>query len=93
MNKLQPPPPPARRPLPPPPLSDYSTAGVKDSAWASSDFLLGAGMVIIQRRTHLVVVVHDTQQQDWFFPQGRKNIGESLEQAAIREAYEEVNFI
>jgi len=93
MNKLQPPPTPVRRPPPPPPLSDYSTAGVKDSAWASSDFLLGAGMVIIQRRTHLVVVVHDTQQQNWFFPRGRKNIGESLEQAAIREAYEEVNFI
>ena len=93
MNKLQPPSPPAQQLLPPPPLSDYSTAGVKNSAWASSDFLLGAGMVIIQRRTHLVVVVHDTQQQDWFFLWERKNIGESLEQAAIREAYEEMNFI
>jgi 8-oxo-dGTP pyrophosphatase MutT (NUDIX family) len=50
-------------------------------------------MVIIQHQTHLVVVVHNTQKQDWFFPQGRKNIGESLEQAALREAYEEVNFI
>ena len=50
-------------------------------------------MVIVQRRTHLIVVVHDTEQQNWFFPRGRKNIGESLEQAAIREAYEEVKFI
>jgi ADP-ribose pyrophosphatase YjhB (NUDIX family) len=50
-------------------------------------------MVIIQSQTHLVVVVHDTQKKNWFFPRGRKNIGESLEQAAIREAYEEVNFI
>ena len=64
---------------------------MKDSAWASSDFLLGAGMVIIQRRTHLVVVVHDAQKGDWFFPRGRKNMGESLEQTAIREAYEEAS--
>lgn len=93
MNRLQAPPPPTPRSPSPPPLSNYSTHGVNDSAWASSDFLLGAGMVIIQRNTHLVVVVYDTQRKDWFFPQGRKNIGEALEQTALREAYEEVSVI
>lgn len=80
----------ARRP-PPPPLTRYSTTGVADSAWSSLDFILGAGMVIIQENTHKIVVVFETQKKYWFFPRGRKDVGESLEKAALREAYEEVH--
>lgn len=49
-------------------------------------------MVIIQEETQKVVVIYDTKRKIWFLPKGRKDIGESLEQAALREAYEEVNF-
>jgi len=49
-------------------------------------------MVIIQRNTHKVVVLFDTQKRRWFFPRGRKDIGESLEEAALREAYEESGY-
>jgi hypothetical protein len=71
-------------------LSEYSTPAVPDSAWCSENFLLGAGMVIFQRSTHKVVILYETQAKYWFFPKGRKDIGESLETTAIREAYEEV---
>ena len=54
--------------------------------------MLGAGMVLIQEHTHKIVVVYETQKKYWFFPRGRKDIGESLEQTALREAYEEVIF-
>lgn len=47
-------------------------------------------MVIIQPSTGQVVLVHDTDTKSWFFPKGRKDRGESLEQTALREAYEEV---
>lgn len=77
----------------PPPLTNYSTVGVADSAWSSLDFMLGAGMVIIQENTHRIVVVFETQKRYWFFPRGRKDIGESLEKAALREAYEEVRIL
>jgi 8-oxo-dGTP pyrophosphatase MutT (NUDIX family) len=50
----------------------------------------GAGMVIFQPSTHHVVVVEDEPSREWFLPKGRKDVGESLEQAAVREAYEEV---
>lgn len=75
---------------PPPPLSTFSSRSVADSAWASSDFMLGVGMVIIQRNTHKIVVVYEQKLGYWFFPRGRKDIGETLEDAALREAYEEV---
>ena len=52
--------------------------------------MLGAGMVLIQENTHKIVVVYETMKKYWFFPRGRKDIGESLEQTALREAYEEV---
>ena len=52
--------------------------------------MLGAGMVIIQPTTHKIVVVYETEKEYWFLPRGRKDVGESLEQAALREAHEEV---
>lgn len=74
-----------------PPLSKYSTPAVQNCAWSSLDFMLGAGMVVIQPSTRKIVVVYDTQKKYWFLPHGRKDIGESLEQTALREAYEEAS--
>ena len=54
----------------------------------SENFMLGAGAVIIQPSSGKVVVVQDGDS--WFLPKGRKDLGESIEQAALREAYEEV---
>lgn len=47
-------------------------------------------MVIIQPETERVVLIYDTHDKVWFLPKGRKDVGESLEEAALREAYEEV---
>ncbi|KAF8900424.1 hypothetical protein CPB84DRAFT_1815380 [Gymnopilus junonius] len=73
-------------------FSEYSTPGVENSAWSSHDFMLGAGMVLIQRNTHKIVMVYETKEKYWFFPRGRKDVGESLEQTALREAYEESGY-
>jgi len=54
--------------------------------------MLGAGMVIIQPSTQKIVVVYETEKKFWFLPRGRKDVGESLEQAALREAYEETGY-
>lgn len=47
-------------------------------------------MVIIQPETEKIVMIKDTKLKIWFLPKGRKDVGESLEQTALREAYEEV---
>jgi 8-oxo-dGTP pyrophosphatase MutT (NUDIX family) len=54
----------------------------------SENFMLGAGAVIIQPSSGKVVIIQDGDS--WFLPKGRKDLGESIEQAALREAYEEV---
>ncbi|KAH9920833.1 uncharacterized protein BXZ73DRAFT_2616, partial [Epithele typhae] len=77
-------------------LSDLSTVPVPNSFWCAEDFVLGAGMVIIQPSTGKVVILREQRLDDrgkvfdiWFFPKGRKDVGETLEQAALREGHEE----
>ncbi|KAI0262771.1 hypothetical protein BC834DRAFT_890168 [Gloeopeniophorella convolvens] len=72
--------------------SDLSTAAIPPSCFWTGDLLLAASAVIIQPATAKIVVVHDTQSDTWFLPRGRKDIGESLEQCALREAYEESGY-
>lgn len=74
-----------------PKLSQWSSPAVPDSGWCSSNILLGAGMVLIQRSTQKIVIIYESARDYWFFPRGRKDLGESLEAAALREAYEEVS--
>jgi len=49
-------------------------------------------MVVIQPSSGKVLVVNDTKRGTWFLPRGRKDIGETLEQCALREAYEESGY-
>ena len=70
--------------------SQHSTQGpFQARAFISENFMLGAGAVIIQPSSGKVVIVQDGDS--WFLPKGRKDLGESIEQAALREAYEEVS--
>ncbi|KAG7087750.1 hypothetical protein E1B28_013691 [Marasmius oreades] len=73
-------------------FSHFSTRAVPDSGWASPDFMLGAGMVVIQPATNKMVIIKDTRTKHWILPRGRKDIGESLEQTALREAFEETGY-
>ncbi|KAI0290014.1 hypothetical protein BC826DRAFT_574963 [Russula brevipes] len=72
--------------------SELSSGPIPESCFWAHDFLLGASMVIIQPSSGKVVVVNDTESKTWFIPRGRKDIGESLEQCALREAYEESGY-
>ncbi|KZT68056.1 hypothetical protein DAEQUDRAFT_728315 [Daedalea quercina L-15889] len=73
-------------------FSAYSTPSVPNSLWYCSDFMIGAGMVVLQPATGKVLLLYEPRHDYWFFPKGRKDIGESLEQAALREAYEESGY-
>ena len=69
-----------------------STHLIDPSRWASGSFQLAAGCCMLQpsedQSYAKVVVVYDTNSQRWFLPRGRKDVGETLEQAAFREGYE-----
>jgi len=73
-------------------LSSLSTGAVEPTRWSSADFLLAAGLCILQPSTGRVVLVSIGNQEGkdgrWFLPRGRKDVGESLEETALREGYE-----
>jgi hypothetical protein len=73
-------------------LSSLSTTAVQPTRWASCDFVLAAGLCILQPATGRVVLVttgdHKAKGGRWFLPRGRKDIGESLEETALREGHE-----
>jgi len=83
-------------------LSPLSTPGVPNSLWFTSDIQLAASVVIIQPSTSNYVVLSEKytlkfgnkveEREHWFLPRGRKDIGESLEQTAVREGYEESGY-
>lgn len=77
-----------------PSLSDLSSPATAQSLWHSSDFLLGAGAVIIQPSTQRVCIIEDSDHCPgaYFLPRGRKDVGESLEQTALREGFEESGY-
>ena len=59
----------------------------------ASDLVLAAGGVVWRRRDDRieVVLVHRPRYDDWTFPKGKLDAGESDEEAAVREVMEEAS--
>lgn len=59
----------------------------------SDSFVLSAGTVLIHKTQGKVCIIQSQgERQAWLLPKGRKNIGESLAEAAVRETYEETGY-
>ena len=58
---------------------------------SQTDVVQAAGGLVVRRQGGLleIVVVHRPVQQDWSFPKGKLEAGETLEVAALREVREE----
>ncbi|KAF9475373.1 hypothetical protein BDN70DRAFT_814202 [Pholiota conissans] len=70
--------------------------------YLSGNFILSAGCVLFRNRpperanastsTLEVCILHQLTKNEWLLPKGRKDRGETLEQAAVRETYEETGY-
>ncbi|KAK6338646.1 hypothetical protein TWF696_009457 [Orbilia brochopaga] len=65
----------------------------QSSLLAAPEFITGAGAVMVHRKTKRVVLVIDEREGQsvlgWFLPKGRRDVGETFEQTAVREGEEE----
>ncbi|KAH8080713.1 hypothetical protein BXZ70DRAFT_960089 [Cristinia sonorae] len=75
------------------PIGPSSSPAIPDSMFFAANFLIGAGILIIQRETGKVVVIHGSRRPEYcFLPRGRKDVGEDIQAAALREGYEESGY-
>ena len=60
----------------------------------SPNFVITAGAVLFRRSPHgvQVCILHHLTKGHWLLPKGRKDRGESVEEAALRETYEETGY-
>ena len=58
----------------------------------SDEFVLSSGTVPIDIREGLVLLLYCRPKGEYMLPKGRKNVGETVEDAAIRETFEESGF-
>ncbi|KAI0674195.1 hypothetical protein C8Q78DRAFT_576405 [Trametes maxima] len=65
------------------------------STWLSTQFLLSAGAVsflFVDGMPKKVLLVHHTAKNEWLLAKGRKDQGEELAAAALREVFEETGY-
>ena len=59
-----------------------------------SEKIVAAGAVIYKKeKDYLFAVIHRPHHDDWSFPKGKVDLGESIEEAAKREILEETGLI
>ena len=62
----------------------------------SEDFVICAGSVLFRavpdKREWQICILHSPREGVWVLPKGRKDCGESVENAALRETYEETGY-
>ena len=58
----------------------------------SNDFVLSSGTVPIDYSKHLILLLYHRPKGEYLLPKGRKNVGETLQAAAIRETTEESGY-
>ncbi|KAF9523687.1 NUDIX hydrolase domain-like protein [Crepidotus variabilis] len=64
----------------------------------AGDFVISAGCVLFRENSTTsgdgleICILHHLERDEWLLPKGRKDRGESIEQAAVRETYEETGY-
>jgi 8-oxo-dGTP pyrophosphatase MutT (NUDIX family) len=68
--------------------------------YLSGNFIISAGSILFRKRPSAepdssaleICILHHLTEDEWLLPKGRKDRGETIEQAAIRETYEETGY-
>ncbi|KAF8206561.1 NUDIX hydrolase domain-like protein [Mycena galopus ATCC 62051] len=73
-----------------------ATTGYPSTQYFSEDFVVSAGCVLFRRHDSngglQICVLHDRNTDEWMLPKGRKDCGESIQAAAVRETFEETGY-
>ncbi|CZT16009.1 related to NUDIX domain [Ramularia collo-cygni] len=63
-----------------------------NNQYSSTEFVESAGAILFHASTKQICLVHSHERNQWLLAKGRRNIGETRQQTAIRESQEETGF-
>ncbi|PSR75374.1 hypothetical protein PHLCEN_2v9132 [Hermanssonia centrifuga] len=67
------------------------------STHLAGNFVISAGSVLCRRVAETdelqICLIYQRKRKQWLLPKGRKDCGESIEAAALRETYEETGYL
>ncbi|KAJ6577154.1 NUDIX hydrolase domain-like protein [Mycena capillaripes] len=72
-----------------------ASSAYPSTQYFSSQFVVSAGCILFRRGEESgleICVLHDRNKHEWVLPKGRKDCGESIETAAVRETFEETGY-
>ena len=62
------------------------------TVYTSSELVESAGTILFDLSSRQICLVHDRRRDRWLLPKGRRNCGESRQEAALRETREETGY-
>lgn len=67
---------------------------VPSTQYLSSQFVVSAGSVLFRNNDDRlqICILYERRKHEWLLPKGRKDCGESIERAAVRETFEETGY-
>lgn len=69
-----------------------ATSKFETTQYSAENFVESAGAIIFKLSTKEVCLVHHVKKNEWLLAKGRRNVSESRQTAAIREAAEETGY-
>ena len=57
--------------------------------YTGTDFVESAGAILFETSTRKICLLQSREKSEWLLPKGRRNVGETRQTAALREAEEE----
>jgi 8-oxo-dGTP pyrophosphatase MutT (NUDIX family) len=78
------------------PTSTMAAPRYPTQQYLAGDFVISSGCVLFRNNPSSkaleICILHHLRRDEWLLPKGRKDRGETIEQAALRETYEETGF-